>query len=283
MLSVHVLAVIHGEKVRAGSFGEVLEERGHVLEEWSLAWGTPPPRPLDAYGAVLVFGGAMHADQDDHHPWLRDESFLLQRLLGLGTPLFGVCLGAQLIARASHAAVMPAAEPEVGWYPVELTAGGAGGSRVLAAPTTLRRVSVALLHVRPPGRRVELARSNVCTQAFRLGERAWGIQFHAEVTRDQIRDWIDVDSHELLGSGHELLAETDRLLDAWTRSAGALRRLPGGRRASGRSGLASGALGVEIVSARPLVPRARRSSSRDSRPCAGGRPRTPSASPSGSR
>ena len=71
---MNVLGVIHGEKVRSGIFGEVVESRGHRLEEWSLAWGTPPPRPIDDYGAVLVFGGAMHADQDDHHPWLRDRS-----------------------------------------------------------------------------------------------------------------------------------------------------------------------------------------------------------------
>src|ERR671922_551161 len=119
-----ILAVIHGEKVRAGIFGDVVDERGHRLEEWSLAWGTPLPRPLDAYGAVLVFGGAMHADQDDHHPWLRDESFLLQRLLDLGTPVLGVCLGAQLLARASRAAVMPASQPEIGWDQVELPGGG---------------------------------------------------------------------------------------------------------------------------------------------------------------
>jgi hypothetical protein len=73
---VHVLAVIHGESVRAGTFVDVLEERGHVLEEWSLAWGSPPPRPLDAYGAVLVFGGAMHADQVDPHPGLRGRATL---------------------------------------------------------------------------------------------------------------------------------------------------------------------------------------------------------------
>ncbi|MDQ3823408.1 MAG: hypothetical protein M3321_09235, partial [Actinomycetota bacterium] len=81
---MHVLTIIHGDRVRAGTFGDVVEERGHQLEEWSLAWNEPPPRALDAYGAVLVFGGAMHADQDDHHPWLRQENFILQRLLDLG-------------------------------------------------------------------------------------------------------------------------------------------------------------------------------------------------------
>ena len=57
-----VLAVIHGERVRAGVFGDVVRERGHRLDEWSLAWETPLSQPLDSYGAVLVFGGAMHAD-----------------------------------------------------------------------------------------------------------------------------------------------------------------------------------------------------------------------------
>ena len=74
-----VLSLIHGGNARAGVFGEAVEARGHRLDEWSLAWGKPLPRPLDSYGAVLIFGGAMHADQDDRHPWLREENFFLQR------------------------------------------------------------------------------------------------------------------------------------------------------------------------------------------------------------
>jgi GMP synthase-like glutamine amidotransferase len=212
---VQVLAVIHGEKVRAGTFQQVLEERGHELEEWSLAWGTPPPQPLDAYGAVLVFGGAMHADQDDHHPWLRDESFLLQRLLGLGTPVLGVCLGAQLLARASRAAVMPAREPEIGWYPVELTEDAVDDPVFSRLPRRFRAFQWHFYTYDLPAGACELARSPVCNQAFRLGQRAWGIQFHAEVTREEIDDWVEVDSDELLGSGEQLLLETAERLEAW--------------------------------------------------------------------
>src|SRR5438270_495975 len=78
---MHVLSVIHGTDARAGLFAPVVDLAGHTLDEWSFAWGTPPPRPLDSYDAVLVFGGAMHADQDAHHPWLNEESLWLQQVL----------------------------------------------------------------------------------------------------------------------------------------------------------------------------------------------------------
>src|SRR5207244_1485493 len=116
---------------RAGRAAEVIRESGHRLDEWSLGWGKPLPQPLDAYDAVFVFGGAMHADQDAHHPWLRDENLFLQRLLDLRLPVLGVCLGAQLIAKAAHAGVRPSGEPEIGWFPVELTE-AAGDDPVLS-------------------------------------------------------------------------------------------------------------------------------------------------------
>ena len=86
---MRVLAVIHGANVRGGVFQDVVEEAGHRYDEWSLATGAPAPRPLADYEAVIVFGGSMHADQDDRHPWLRDENELIQGLLERGVPLLG--------------------------------------------------------------------------------------------------------------------------------------------------------------------------------------------------
>src|SRR5205823_2246315 len=83
---VRVLAIVHGSKARSGVFGEVTAKRGHTLDEWSLTWRSPPPQPVDAYGAVFIFGGSMHADQDHRHPWLREETFFIQRLLGRALP-----------------------------------------------------------------------------------------------------------------------------------------------------------------------------------------------------
>ncbi len=210
-----VLAVIHGDKVRAGTFGSVLAERGHRLEEWSLAWNMPLPRPLHDYGSVLVFGGAMHADQDDQHPWLREENFLLQRLLELRIPVLGVCLGAQLIAKAAHGGVYPALQPEIGWFPVELT-GEAQDDPVLGRlPVRFRAFQWHYYTYDVPVGAVELARSAVCTQAFRLGERAWGIQFHAEVTQAQIADWASEEDRDAPMSPDALLAETEERISEW--------------------------------------------------------------------
>jgi GMP synthase (glutamine-hydrolysing) len=206
-----VLAVIHGEKVRAGVFGDVVAERGHRLDEWSLAWGTSLPRPLDAYGAVLVFGGAMHADQEGHHPWLREENFFLQRLLDLHKPVLGICLGAQLLAKAAHSDVGPAAEPEIGWYDVELTDDAADDLLLGGLPPRFETFQWHYYTYKVPAGAVELARSRVCTQAFRLGDSAWGVQFHPEVTLDQIEGWMEEDEPV----PDSLLDDTRERIGAW--------------------------------------------------------------------
>ena len=206
-----VLAVIHGEKVRAGGFGDAVEARGHRLEEWSLAWGTSLPRPLDAYGAVLVFGGAMHADQEGHHPWLREENLFLQRLLDLHKPMLGICLGAQLLAKAAHAHVGPVKEPEIGWYPVELTEDAADDPLFGSLPPRFDAFQWHYYAHGLPAGAVELARNDLCTQAFRLGDSAWGVQFHPEVTFAQVESWLDDDEPVPPG----LLDETRDRIGAW--------------------------------------------------------------------
>jgi GMP synthase (glutamine-hydrolysing) len=211
---MEVLAVIHGDKVRAGVFGDVVASRGHALEEWSLAWGTPLPRPLDAYGAVLVFGGAMHADQEGHHPWLREENFFLERLLDLHTPVLGICLGAQLLAKAAHAPVHPAREFEIGWYPVELTDEGADDPLLGRLPQSFDAFQWHYYTYDLPACGVELARSEICTQAFRLGDSAWGVQFHPEVTLPQVQGWVD-EKETVPVDAEKLMAETRERMPAW--------------------------------------------------------------------
>jgi GMP synthase (glutamine-hydrolysing) len=211
---MNLLSLIHGTQVRAGVFGDVVAERGHRLEEWSLAWERPPVRPLDDYSGVLVFGGSMHADQDDRHPWLREETLLLQRLLDQHVPVLGVCLGAQLLARAAHAPVYPAHAPEIGWYPVEVADDARDDALLSRLPQRFDAFQWHYYTYGVPAGAVELARSELCTQAFRLGECAWGVQFHPEVTFAQVESWID-DPDDRPPHAEELREETRARIGEW--------------------------------------------------------------------
>jgi len=188
---VHVLSVVHGREARAELFEPVVQEQGHALDEWSFAWRTPPPRPLESYDAVLVFGGAMHADQDAWHPWLRDETVWLQELLARRVPVLGICLGVQLLARAAGSWVGPTDEPEIGWYDVELTDAGAADPVLGALPRAFEAFQWHYYTYGVPAAAVELARTSACTQAFRLGDACWGVQFHPEVTETQLEGWTE--------------------------------------------------------------------------------------------
>jgi len=208
--------VIHEEAARAGVFGDEVAARGHRLEEWSFAWERPPHRPLETYGAVLVLGGSMHADQDDQHPWLREEDAFLRRLLELRLPVLGVCLGVQLIAKAAGARVYSLREPEIGWAPVEVTDAGAEDPVLGRLPRRFDAFHWHYYTYELPDAAVELARSPACTQALRLGESTWGIQFHAEVTLPQIELWTEQDDDEpvpqsLLLESHRKIGESNEL------------------------------------------------------------------------
>jgi GMP synthase (glutamine-hydrolysing) len=210
-----VLAILHGSNVPAGVFGEEAEQRGHQVDAWSLAWGMPPPAPIDDYGAVMIFGGAMHADQDERHPWLREENLFLQRLLHLHVPLLGICLGAQLLAKAAHAEIKAMPEPEVGWVDVELTAEGADDPLFAGLPGRFPALSWHYYELTAPAGAQVLAHSDRCAQAFRLGDSVWAVQFHPEVTRPILEEWFAAEPDEVPGSPEEFLAEFDSHASGW--------------------------------------------------------------------
>jgi GMP synthase (glutamine-hydrolysing) len=142
--------------------------------------------------ALLIFGGSMHVDQNDEHRWLNPEKQFIREALSLGVPILGVCLGSQLLAEAAGASPYRSPEAEIGWYDIEITDAGAADP-VLAplAPSVELFEWHHYVAPLPPGA-VELARTPLCVQAFRVdGKPAWGLQFHAEVTRENLFGWLD--------------------------------------------------------------------------------------------
>ena len=178
---MRVLSVVHELDAGAGVFGD--------FPTWVPS--TQPP-PADAFDALMIFGGSMHVDQNGEHPWLTPEKAFIREHLERGTPILGVCLGSQLLAEAAGAAPFRMSEPEIGWYEIEITEAGAADPVVgpLAPSVELfewHHYAAPL----PPGA-VELARTPASVQAFRIeGKPAWGLQFHAEVTRENLFDWLD--------------------------------------------------------------------------------------------
>jgi GMP synthase-like glutamine amidotransferase len=211
---MEVLSVIHGGEVRAGVFADPVRRRGHTLTEWPAPSGFATPRPIEEYDAVFVFGGLMHADQEDEHSWLRDEDALIRRVIELETPLFGVCLGGQLLAKATDAWIGPASRPEIGWFPLELTDDAADDPLFAGLPRSFDAFQWHYYAFGVPDGAVELARNDVCSQAFRLGERAWAVQFHPEVTLAQVEGWID-DPDDPCPDPERLRAETRQRIGAW--------------------------------------------------------------------
>lgn len=184
-----VLVIVHERDAGAGVFAEEIVRRGLAFDEWHITEQAEPPGEPSGYGAVMTFGGSMNADQEGEHPWLRAEKAMLAGLIESRTPLLGVCLGSQLVAEAAGAPAERASEPEIGWLEVELTAEGVGDPLLAPlAPSFTAFQWHSYTSPLPPGA-VVLARSPHSLQAFRIGDRAWGIQFHAEVSARDALKW----------------------------------------------------------------------------------------------
>jgi GMP synthase-like glutamine amidotransferase len=186
---MRVLSLVHGREGRPGTFGRAVLEAGHELDALSFIAG-PPPGPPDRYDAAMVFGGSMNVHEERDHPWIVEEKRFVDGLLEHGIPVLGVCLGAQLVAAASGAAVARATRPEIGWYEVELTPNAEDDALFRGAPDRFAAFQWHSYEFALPPGAVPLAFTPVCLQAYRLGETVWGIQFHAEVTKEIAASWI---------------------------------------------------------------------------------------------
>jgi GMP synthase (glutamine-hydrolysing) len=185
------LAIRHVAFEDLGSFAGVLARRGvavRVLEAGTddLAAVTPAEPDL-----LVVLGGPIGAYEEADYPFVLDEVRLLERRLAAGRPTLGICLGAQMMARALGARVYKAPVKELGWGPIRLTGiGRASALRHLDAGLT------PVLHWHgdtfdlPAGADLLASTEAVAHQAFAVGRHALALQFHAEVTARGLEGWF---------------------------------------------------------------------------------------------
>jgi GMP synthase-like glutamine amidotransferase len=222
---MHIHCLQHVPFEPPGHIAEWAHERGHEFTVTRLFDGEPLP-DATAFDALVVMGGPMSVHDESEHPWIRGEKHLLIAALESDKHMLGVCLGAQMIAHVSGARVYRNRFQEIGWFPVEAT--GEGVTR-FALPR-----SFAAFHwhgdtFQLPAGAVQLARTDACEQQmFLLGDRVLGVQFHLEVTTEEIAGMLahagnlpdgpyvrpagDIKNSAVCESSHRLL---EAVLDRW--------------------------------------------------------------------
>ncbi len=217
---MRVLAICQQRDAAAGVFAEAAVTQSATLDQWFIAETAQPPADPMGYDAVISFGGAMHPDEDAEHPWMAAEKQLLTELLEHEVPLLGVCLGAQLLVVAAGGEVRRASIPEIGWQQVELTSEGAADPLLGTLAPGFEAFHWHSYECLPPPGAVTLARNPVCVQAYRVGASAYGIQFHAEVSADDVAHWIrdyhtDPDAIRIGIDPEAMHAATAKRIHAW--------------------------------------------------------------------
>jgi GMP synthase (glutamine-hydrolysing) len=172
-------------------FEDVLHERDAELHRVELDEGELLP-DWRSFDAIVAMGGPMSVNDDAELPWLADEKRVIGEAVRGGKPYWGVCLGVQLLAASLGARVYPGPQPEVGLLPVELTDEGRADPVFGPVQRDLVTLQWHGDTFDLPAGAMRLASSPAyANQAFRF-ERAYGVQFHLEVSAEMAREWAEV-------------------------------------------------------------------------------------------
>lgn len=191
---MNILVFQHLDVEHPGIFRDLWREAGHRVTIIALDEGAPIP-DLAGFDLLAVMGGPMDVWQTGSHPWLLDELAAIRAWVrDLGRPYFGICLGHQLLAEALGGKVGRMALPEVGVTATALTEAGRADPLFAGFDGELQAFQWHGAEVqRLPEGGVTLAGNAACpVQALRVGRRAWGIQFHVEMTATTVAEWSAV-------------------------------------------------------------------------------------------
>lgn len=233
------LVVTHAEVEGPGWIEDWLVAEGLGVEVVAPWRGDPLPSSLDGVEALVVMGGPQDAYDDTSASWLRGTKDLLRTAVAQRVPTLGVCLGAQLLALATGGRVEPGDRgPELGARLVARR--DAAGDDPLFWDLPLSPVVVQwhwdAVTALPPGATLLMAGTAYEHQAFRVGDRAWGIQFHVETPPEMVAAWVEEARADLVEAGVDVdallartVAELDEVAEVWGEVVRRFARLALGR------------------------------------------------------
>lgn len=186
-----VLVLRHDEHVSIGSIDAILRRQRLAWRYVDLYEYTPDELPLDAAAGLVILGGSMSVNDTEQHAFLTRELPWIRQSIECGLPTLGICLGAQLMAKALGQSVGRNPRKEIGFFNLSLLP-AADDDELFAGSEAVETVfhwhgdTYAL----PPQATLLASTPRCRNQAFRVGRRAWGLQFHAEMTAELIDSWL---------------------------------------------------------------------------------------------
>ncbi|MEC4868584.1 MAG: gamma-glutamyl-gamma-aminobutyrate hydrolase family protein [Jaaginema sp. PMC 1078.18] len=182
-----ILFVFHKSTTNPGPVAKLLKQRGYDLDIRVPRNGDLLPDTMDEHQAAISFGGSVSANDSETLPFIRTELDWIPKVIESGKPFLGICLGAQLLAKALGGKVARHSEAkvEIGYHPIIPTF---AGSKYFNS-------NLYFYHwngegFEPPSDAVKLASGEIFeNQAFRYGENAYGVQFHPEMSRSVLEEW----------------------------------------------------------------------------------------------
>jgi GMP synthase-like glutamine amidotransferase len=178
------------------------------------------------FDTLVMMGGPMSVNEAEIYPYIKQEEALAKDFIDRRKKVLGICLGAQIMAKALGANVYRGKEPEIGWYNIELTESGIKDNimKKLAlhpkAGDFWKKFSVFHWHGETfdmPEGAVRLAKSDLYpNQAFKYNDNAYAFQFHIEVTKEMVYDWLKNEPVDL----NKIKAETEKFYEIYHGRAG---------------------------------------------------------------
>ena len=186
-----ILVIKHIASEGPGTIEDFFSAKGYALKTIDLYRGQKLPQNLTGIEAVISMGGPMNVDEEEKYPFLKEEDIFLKKVIDAKIPFFGVCLGSQLLAKAVGAKVTKSPKEEIGWFKVGLTSDGKKDSIFEGIDGEFDVFQWHGDTFEIPKNGKHLATAVGCRhQALKVGTCAYGFQFHIEVTKEIIADWV---------------------------------------------------------------------------------------------